>query len=231
MPQFLRVRANLVRRSPRSATEPRLYRAIAGSTSAAIADHDAALELQIQLVFLVALSVVEQARFGNSGNRAGTGVDVFAMGHGTEQVVRAANSITGDIGRIASGVARSTLARRAAFSVAFARRKSNQIGILIGRNNGDCAITVVVPAAVDIVGEQIMFDREGRQFCRTQRTTAALAHFLVIVEDINHRADRLLCADQNPRIGYPIGVDEPKNAIADATAFAPLRRGATCAGI
>ncbi len=60
---------------------------------------------------------------------------------------------------------------------------------------------------------KIVFDRESRQLSGRQRATTALAHFLVIIEDIDHRANRLVTTAEEGICGT-VRVDQPKDVVA-----------------
>jgi hypothetical protein len=94
--------------------------------------------------------------------------------------------------------------------------------IRVGGNHGDCSdLGSVGISAQQEVGGQVAFDRKTLEVGGAQGAAAALAHLLIVIEDVNHRADVRDWSEG--RVGVPIGIYQTENIVAVTAVIASAR--------
>jgi hypothetical protein len=126
------------------------------------------------------------------------------MCHAAEKIVPG-NVVTGYLRRIASAVTCGAL-RVCAVVTIRGSAVGHVVDVRIGGDHGDRSDLLGVRiSAQQEVGGQIALHREALEVGRTQRAAAALAHLLIVIEHINHRADIFDWAED--RVGVTVGID------------------------
>jgi len=180
-----------------------VLRAMAVAVDLGVARDDRrALLRQIRIVHSLASALIKQRDLGKTGHRRA------ASDH---QIVRDA---TIEVGR----TSRLRTKRRVATAIAgrIERVANAARGIDAGTYNGDRASAVVLRREAPVVYEPVP-DRDRRQPVRRDAATAALTHLLVVVEDIEERAQirlRSALLIAHSTVAASVGIDQTNDVVA-----------------